>query len=84
MVNPDMRVNQSRHTVSFSGLAWPETAASFPKAWEVGQYLERYIRTYPGYEIKLKTRVLSTEFGEEKWKVRVRSGEQSDEKVCVT
>lgn len=81
MVNPDMCVNQSRHTVSFSDLAWPETAASFPKAWEVGLYLERYIKTYPGYEIRLKTKVVGTEFGEGKWKVRVR--EQEDEKVCA-
>ena len=26
MVNPDMRVNQSRYTVSFSDLAWPSSA----------------------------------------------------------
>jgi cation diffusion facilitator CzcD-associated flavoprotein CzcO len=82
MVNPDMCVNQSRHTVSFSDLAWPETAASFPKAWEVGLYLERYIKTYPGYEIRLKTKVVGTNFREGKWKVRVR--EQEDEKVCDT
>lgn len=46
LVHPEMCTNQSRHTVSFSGLAWPEDAASFPKAWEVGDYLEKYRQRY--------------------------------------
>jgi len=86
MVNPDMCVNQSQHTVSFSDLAWPETAPSFPKAWEVGQYLDRYVKTYPGYDIRLNTRVLKTEHYSEKWKVRVQekaSPKGLDEKVYV-
>ena len=82
LVNPDMCVNQSRHTVSFSDLAWPETAAAFPKAWEVGQYLQRYVRTYPGYEIRLNTRVERTELRNEKWSVGVKDA--GGEKVCTT
>jgi cation diffusion facilitator CzcD-associated flavoprotein CzcO len=86
LVNPDMSTNQSRHTVSFSDLAWPETAASFPKAWEVGRYLERYVVMYPGYEIRLNSRVVRSEFGEERWKVWVReqSHGPSDEKVSAS
>jgi cation diffusion facilitator CzcD-associated flavoprotein CzcO len=72
MVSPDMSTNQSRHTVSFSDLAWPETAPSFPKAWQVGKYLERYVKTYPGYEIRLNTRVFLTELLDGKWKVHVQ------------
>jgi cation diffusion facilitator CzcD-associated flavoprotein CzcO len=71
LVNPDMCVNQSRHTVSFSDLAWPETAPEFPKAWQVGEYLERYVKTYPGYEIRTNCKVLKTELREGKWKVHV-------------
>lgn len=53
MVNPNMRTNQSKHTVSFSDLAWPDrdlawpdNISAFPKAWQVGQYLERYYEKY--------------------------------------
>lgn len=72
MVHPEMCTNQSRHTVSFSDLAWPETSPSFPKAWQVGQYLERYIKTYPGYKIRLNTRVSKTELLGGKWRVNVQ------------
>ena len=82
MVNPDMCVNQSRHTVSFSDLAWEEEKASFPKAWEVGKYLERYLAKY-GFEVRLRSRVVETEIQGERWKVRVRE-EGVDEKVCTT
>jgi len=58
--------------VSFSDLAWPEKTPSFPKAWQVGEYLERYIETYPGYEIRLNTRVMKTEFLDGRWKVHVQ------------
>lgn len=73
MVNPDMRTNQSRHTVSFSDLAWPATTPVFPKAWQVGQYLQRYVRTYPGYEIKTGSAVVHTEIVEDKWKVHIKT-----------
>lgn len=71
MVNPDMRANQSRHTVSFSDLAWPSTTRAFPRAWQVGQYLQQYVKTYPGYEIQTGSPVVKTEHRNEKWKVHV-------------
>lgn len=58
VVNPDMCTNQSRHTVSFSDLAWPDDSPAFPKAWQVGEYLQRYIQKYPGFEIRLRTKVV--------------------------
>lgn len=73
MINPDMHTNQSRHTVSFSDLAWPSTAPTFPKAWQVGEYLQRYIKTYPGYEIRTGHQVVKTEFQDEKWNIHVRN-----------
>jgi cation diffusion facilitator CzcD-associated flavoprotein CzcO len=81
MVNPDMCVNQSKHTVSFSDFAWEEGKASFPKAWEVGEYLERYRERY-GVSVRLGCRVVRTEVVGEVWSVRVREGEE-DEKVCA-
>jgi cation diffusion facilitator CzcD-associated flavoprotein CzcO len=81
LVNPDMCVNQSRHTVSFSDLAWEEEKASFPKAWEVGKYLERYVKTY-GVEVRLGSRVVGTDMEGERWKVKVR--EREEEEVCIS
>jgi cation diffusion facilitator CzcD-associated flavoprotein CzcO len=81
MVNPDMCVNQSKHTVSFSDFAWEEGKASFPKAWEVGEYLERYRERY-GVSVRLGCRVMRTEVVGEVWSVMVREGEE-DEKVCA-
>ncbi|GAB1310690.1 hypothetical protein MFIFM68171_00900 [Madurella fahalii] len=46
LVHPLMVANQSRHTVQFSDLAWPEDAPHLPRAWQVGQYLDRYLQTY--------------------------------------
>lgn len=78
IVNPEMCTNQSHHTVSFSGLAWPETVPSFPKAWQVGQYLERYIEKYPGYEIRKNTRVVKADFENKKWRVQTREGSKDN------
>jgi cation diffusion facilitator CzcD-associated flavoprotein CzcO len=72
-----MIVNQSKHTVSFNDLAWPESAPQFPKAWEVGQYLQNYIELYLGYEIRLNAAVVKTEIVGDKWKVQVQ--EQNSE-----
>jgi cation diffusion facilitator CzcD-associated flavoprotein CzcO len=77
LVNPDMCTNQSKHTVNFSGLAWSETTAAFPKAWQVGQYLERYIEKYPGYTIRKNTRVVNSAYENGKWKIETKeNGEQ--------
>jgi hypothetical protein len=70
MVNPDMCTNQSRHTVSFSDLAWHESTPAFPKAWQVGQYLERYVKTYPGYEIRKNCKVVKAGLKDGKWVVQ--------------
>ncbi|KAL2021365.1 hypothetical protein VTK56DRAFT_7230 [Thermocarpiscus australiensis] len=46
LVHPLMVANQSKHTVQFSDLAWPEGAPEFPRAWQVGRYLDQYLHTY--------------------------------------
>jgi cation diffusion facilitator CzcD-associated flavoprotein CzcO len=78
MVNPDMCTNQSKHTVSFSDLAWPESAPAFPKAWQVGQYLERYVKTYPGYEIRKNCKVVKADLRDGKWHVRTQDRSSSE------
>ena len=45
-VHPLMVANQSKHTVRFSDLAWEKDAPQFPLAWQVGQYLQRYLDQY--------------------------------------
>lgn len=45
-VHPHMVTNQSKHTVQFSDLAWEEDDPEFPRAWQVGQYLQRYYDRY--------------------------------------
>lgn len=80
MVNPEMRTNQSRHTVSFSDLAWPASSPACPKARQVGKYLEDYLKLYPGYTVKTGTKVGKIEppcnwevAQPGKWKVHVTS-----------
>jgi hypothetical protein len=58
MVNPDMCTNLSRHTVSFSDMAWPESSPTFPKAWQVGQYLKRYVEKHNRIGIQTSCKVL--------------------------
>ncbi|RDL40056.1 FAD protein [Venustampulla echinocandica] len=81
MINPDMCTNQSRHTMSFSGLAWPADAHSFPKAWQVGQYLERYIEKYPGYEIRKNCRVVKARLHNGKWEINTRKQSNSKSNI---
>lgn len=59
LVHPLMVANQSRHTVQFSDLAWEESAPQLPRAWQVGQYLQRYLRRYCSFE------------GEERFRLRL-------------
>ncbi|OWP07512.1 flavin-containing monooxygenase [Marssonina coronariae] len=84
LVNPDMCTNQSRHTVSFSDLAWEEKDPLFPKAWMVGRYLERYLRTYGGhgeFEVRLGMKAMRSLRGENgRWRVWVR-GEGGEEEL---
>ncbi|KAK0126543.1 hypothetical protein ONS95_008136 [Cadophora gregata] len=77
LVNPDMCTNQSRHTVSFSDLAWGAEEPKFPKAWMVGRYLERYLGRYgAGWDVRLGWKVKKVERVNEGdgegWKVWVR------------
>lgn len=50
LLHPLMVANQSRHTVQFSDLAWEEGAPQLPRAWQVGRYLQRYLRKYCAFE----------------------------------
>ena len=79
MVNPDMCTNQSRHTVSFSGLAWAEDAPSFPKAWQVGEYLLKYLEMYPCEDVRLNSKVIKTELLDGKWDVYIQEKTQRGE-----
>ncbi|CAK7566154.1 MAG: hypothetical protein SEPTF4163_004090 [Sporothrix epigloea] len=45
-IHPLMLANQSRHTIQLSGLAWDDQAPVFPRAWQVGAYLERYYQRF--------------------------------------
>jgi cation diffusion facilitator CzcD-associated flavoprotein CzcO len=77
MVNPDMCTNLSRHTVSFSDMAWSESSPTFPKAWQAGQYLKSYISKYAGLDIQTSSKVLKawrsldTTSGAKRWKIEV-------------
>ncbi|KAK1825630.1 hypothetical protein QBC39DRAFT_54226 [Podospora conica] len=62
LVHPLMAVNGSRHTIQFSDLAWDDATPEFPKAWQVGRYLDRYYQTYcQAAHLKLDTRVEKAE-----------------------
>lgn len=87
LVNPDMCTNQSRHTVSFSDLAWPASSLACPKAWQVGKYLEDYVKMYPGYSIKTGFKVSkieppsdwqTTQAVSGKWNVYVQHNEPTE------
>lgn len=63
-----MRTNLSRYTVSFSDLSWEsvfdgrsEDVPMFPRAWQVGMYLEQYAGRYiPPGVIRLGSQVVKT------------------------
>ncbi|KAF4158692.1 hypothetical protein CNMCM6936_002744 [Aspergillus lentulus] len=91
-VNPSMRTNLSRFTVSFSDLAWESVLGTvdvpmFPQAWQVGKYLEAYAERYlPDEVVRLGCEVVravrEVEGGRPRWTVQwvQRSGndEQGD------
>ncbi|KAM3079211.1 hypothetical protein ACMFMF_004136 [Clarireedia jacksonii] len=90
MVNPDMCTNQSRHTVSFSDLAWPASSPACPKAWQVGGYLEDYQKKYSGYSLKTGTRVAKVEPPPNwqaaqpgKWKVYIQAAANSESEAST-
>jgi thioredoxin reductase len=85
--SPDMRTNLSRFTVAFSDLSWtsvdsdpPQSIVNpppiFPKAWQAGQYLETYAKTFGIVDnIKLQTRVVDTCLQDDQtWKVTADDG----------
>lgn len=74
LVHPLMVANQSKHTVQFSDFAWDEAAPQMPRAWQVGQYLERYSQRYGGADIRLGHKVVRTELQSGGgWKVETES-----------
>ncbi|KAF2134097.1 nucleotide-binding domain-containing protein [Dothidotthia symphoricarpi CBS 119687] len=73
--SPEMRTNLSRFTVAFPDLSWssvdlsdpvtgtpaPSTPPTFPKAWQVGRYLETYAKKFNlGSSISFNKRVIHT------------------------
>jgi cation diffusion facilitator CzcD-associated flavoprotein CzcO len=79
MVNPDMCTNISRHNVSFSDMAWPDSSSTFPKAWQAGQYLKSYITKYTGIDIQVSSKVLkasrsasTSSSAAKRWKIEVQ------------
>lgn len=82
LVHPLMVTNQSKHTVQFSDLAWHDSAPEFPRAWQVGRYLERYLSEYKGADVRLGYRVVKTELqGDGSWKVETQSSKGSETSV---
>lgn len=91
LVHPRMVANQSRHTVQFSDLSWPEDSPQLPLAWQVGEYLAKYRERYcSGAAFRLGTRVeaakpLAARDGESasqhRWLVETHSadGEKNEE-----
>ncbi|RYP64137.1 hypothetical protein DL771_008917 [Monosporascus sp. 5C6A] len=75
LVHPLMIANQSRHTVQFSDLAWHESDPQMPRAWQVGQYLERYLKRYvAGADVRLGHRVVHAELEDGgPWRVQTES-----------
>ncbi|ORY57458.1 uncharacterized protein BCR38DRAFT_413857 [Pseudomassariella vexata] len=74
LVHPLMVANQSKHTMQFSDLAWDDATPQMPKAWQVGQYLDRYLKRYGGADVRLGHRVVQTELQDGgAWKVQTES-----------
>ncbi|KAK4454516.1 hypothetical protein QBC34DRAFT_445502 [Podospora aff. communis PSN243] len=62
LLHPLMVANQSKHTVQFSDLAWEDGSPEFPRAYQVGHYLDRYFQTYcRDAKLRLGTRVEKAE-----------------------
>ncbi|KAI0470223.1 hypothetical protein F4859DRAFT_124836 [Xylaria cf. heliscus] len=82
LVHPLMVANQSKHTVQFSDLAWRDSDPDFPRAWQIGRYLERYLKEYGGADIRLGYKVVKTELQDGgSWKVQTESEKGSETKI---
>ncbi|KAF7506426.1 hypothetical protein GJ744_011780 [Endocarpon pusillum] len=93
IVPPDMPTNASKHLVSFSDLAWDsvkvhqskqpgQDIATFPKAHEVGKYLQTYADKYiPSECFRFGTEVISiseTDASGPEWNVISRASTKSN------
>jgi hypothetical protein len=83
--SPEMRTNLSRYTVAFSDLPWTSidldfsnpdahplaAPPAFPKAWQVGRYLETYAKVFGlTKDLQLGKRVVKASLQEDRtWKV---------------
>jgi cation diffusion facilitator CzcD-associated flavoprotein CzcO len=77
-----MVANQSKHTVQFSDLAWQDSDPDFPKAWQVGRYLERYLNEYGGADVRLGHKVVKTELQDGgSWEVHTDSETGTETRV---
>lgn len=77
-----MVANQSKHTVQFSDLTWRNSDPDFPKAWQVGRYLERYLKEYGGADVRLGHKVIKTELQDTgSWKVQTKSEKGTETSV---
>ncbi|KAH6648625.1 hypothetical protein BKA67DRAFT_594127 [Truncatella angustata] len=82
LVHPLMVANQSKHTVQFSDFAWENDTPQLPRAWQVGQYLDRYLNRYGGADILLGHKVVRTEIQlSGAWEVETESDEGAQAKV---
>ena len=76
LVHPLMVANQSKHTMQFSDHAWDDAAPQLPRAWQVGQYLERYADKYAGATVRLGHAVVRAELRDGgSWLVETESAE---------
>ncbi|EWC44703.1 hypothetical protein DRE_06481 [Drechslerella stenobrocha 248] len=81
LVHPTMIVNQSRHTMHFSDFSWSPDSAQFPRAWRIGDYLERYRQRYcNNANLRLGCRVIkadlvppSADNSDHSWHVQTQS-----------
>jgi|SRR5690242_16159491 len=84
--SPEMKTNLSKFTVAFRDLSWesvdltdsktglhpPSTAPMFPKAWQVGRYLEKYAEKFDlKSKIKFNCKVVNAEILDDKltWQI---------------
>ncbi|KAI0516763.1 hypothetical protein F5B22DRAFT_606441 [Xylaria bambusicola] len=82
LVHPLMVANQSKHTVQFSDLAWKDSDPEFPKAWQIGRYLERYSKVYGGADVRLGHKVVKAEYQDGgKWEVRTISDKGAETSI---
>ncbi|KAI1333209.1 hypothetical protein F5Y16DRAFT_355108 [Xylariaceae sp. FL0255] len=82
LVHPLMVANQSKHTVQFSDLAWRSSDPEFPKAFQVGRYLQRYAEQYPGADIRLNQKITKAELQDgDSWKIHITSDHGSETRI---